>query len=143
MSVKDFVSPGITLIIGAVSIIINYLIFKHNSSISSDQAFRDLFREFNKRFDDLNESLNDIIEGRFDSRHEKKIIQDYLNLCSEEYLWKRKGRIPEEVWGAWEEGILSYLKDPKIRAYFEAEKQYDKSYYGFINYILRLIPTSK
>lgn len=141
MLYKEFVLKYIsifTLVIGLLSIVINYIIFRYNYRINEDQSFRDLFREFNKRFDGLNESLNEIIGDSFDSRHEKRVIQDYLNLCSEEYLWKKKDRIPKKVWEAWQEGMLNYLNSPKIEAYFEKERKYDKSYYGFINYILSL-----
>lgn len=92
-----------------------YIIANHK--IIKDQTFRDLFREFNKRFDDINESLNEIVHAYSDSRLETKIIQDYLNLCSEEYLWKKKKRIPKSVREAWEAGIIDYLKKSQKRSF--------------------------
>lgn len=120
-----------------------YIIANHK--IIKDQSFRDLFREFNKRFDDINESLNEIVHAYSDSRLETKIIQDYLNLCSEEYLWKKKKRIPKSVWEAWEAGIIDYLKkSQKIKDHFvdEYKRGHDKSYYGFLSYILPRINTT-
>jgi len=40
----------------------------------------------------------------------KSLLFDYLNFCGEEYLWKTKGRIPENVWNFWENGMIYYFK---------------------------------
>lgn len=102
--------------------------------LEHNQAFKDLFRDFNKRFDQLNESLNEIVKGQFDSRTQERVIQDYLNLCSEEYLWYKKGRIDKDVWQAWKHGILYYINKSKpIEAYFMKESINDVSYYGLFN----------
>lgn len=141
MTSEEFLKNNSTIIIGFFTIVINLIIFSFNYRLSKDQTFRDLFREFNKRFDDLNESLNEIVDGYSDSRRDNKVIQDYLNLCSEEYLWRKKKRIEKEVWRAWEAGILDYLlKSEKIKDYFIKEEANDKSYYGFIKYIIPKIP---
>lgn len=105
--------------------------------LDQDQAFKDLFREFNKRFDDMNESLNEILNGEADTRTQEKIIQDYLNLCSEEYLWYKKGRIDKDVWQAWKGGIDYYLKNETFRNHFKKESSHNDSYYGLFN-VLKL-----
>jgi hypothetical protein len=99
--------------------------------IDRDTIFLNLFNNFNKRFDEMNEGLNCIIKAQElkGTKTKEQVIQDYLNLCAEEYFWYKKGRIPEKVWNSWREGIHFYLKDETIRSHFLKEKQYSKSYY--------------
>ncbi|MHA7128633.1 hypothetical protein [Algoriphagus namhaensis] len=91
-------------------ILYNILVYK----ISIDKSFKELFNEFNKRFDNMNEDLNLIYNKNFlsfhgSSRTSESIIIDYLNLCAEEYYWFKKGRIDLKVWESWKKGILFYL----------------------------------
>jgi hypothetical protein len=78
------------------------------------------------------------------NRSSENVIQDYLNLCAEEYFWFKKNRIPTEVWDSWLAGIYFYLKDTDsnndIREYFLKEKDYNKSYYNLFD-ILKLAAT--
>jgi hypothetical protein len=99
--------------------------------IDNDAIFLNLFNSFNKRFDELNEPLN-LIFNNAEIKGEKtkeQIVQDYLNLCAEEYYWLMKGRIPKKVWSSWRQGIEYYLTNQSIRDYFLKEKKYSKSYY--------------
>lgn len=106
-----------------------------------DKMFKELFLEFNKRFDDLNEDLNAIVEkeNKLSSGKTKEaVIQDYINLCSEEYLWYKTGRIDGEVWKAWKKGIEYYYhKSEDIRERFDMEKKERDSYYGLFD-VLKL-----
>lgn len=69
-----------------------------------DKMFKELFLEFNQRFNDLNEDLNEIVEKTelpsiktkqdvvekeklSSDKTKEAVIQDYINLCAEEYLW--------------------------------------------------------
>jgi hypothetical protein len=64
---------------------------------------------------------------------EKIKIIDYLNLCSEEYLWWKKRRIPEDVWEAWKAGILENLSIPQINSVYKNEiltPNGKRSFYG-------------
>ncbi len=110
-----------------------------NYKIAHEQFFQQLFIDFNKRFDSMNENLNkirlgiDIIEKDKNSNKTKdSIILDYLNLCSEEYLWFSKGRIDYKVWKAWREGMDYYLKNENFKEVFEKQKVERSSYYGLI-----------
>jgi hypothetical protein len=101
-----------------------------------DKMFKELFLEFNQRFDDLNESLNAIVERKELPKGKSKqaVIQDYINLCSEEYLWHKTGRIDKEVWDAWKKGIeYYYSKSEDIRKRFDMEKKESDSYYGLFD----------
>jgi hypothetical protein len=80
--------------------------------MENDSFFKDLFHSFNDRYD---KEMNDLInELRTDQNKvlnitEKNKIIDYFNLCAEEFLWKSKQRIPNDVWKAWRAGIMDNL----------------------------------
>jgi len=106
--------------------------------VDEDLIFKSLFESFNKRFDELNKDLNAIVNGQKPvDKTEQEIVQDYLNLCSEEYYWFKKGRIPKIVWQSWLNGIGYYLSSDIIKSYFKEQLEWDKSYYGFLNSIIR------
>ncbi|MBF9220618.1 hypothetical protein [Hymenobacter ruricola] len=134
-----------------------YLTFKNDSErhrLEKAQAFRELFNNFNERFDKLNKRLNKVVEisARYDktsaaeafnslSRKQKAAVQDYLNLCTEEYYWSRKeGNIIDSiVWEAWEAGIKDYLNAVAIWYYFKDQREHSiSSYYGFfsVNWVI-------
>lgn len=58
------------------------------------------------------------------------MIIDYLNFCSEEYLWYRKGRISEIVWQSWENEMLYFLNLEPINNVIQTQKEQKTSYYG-------------
>ena len=58
-----------------------------------------------------------------------KVI-DYLNFCSEEYLWYDNGRIPENVWQSWENGMLYFLNLKPINQIVQSQNKQKNSYYG-------------
>ena len=69
---------------------------EQQAELANKEAQRQLFEKFNERFDKLNEFLNDIPANKSLSeleKHEERSVQDYLNLCSEEYLWRTRGLI--------------------------------------------------
>lgn len=107
-------------------------------SLENDRVFKELFYEFNNRYDEkYNDLINDLVrdEKRELSDDEKNILIDYFNLCSEEYLWYTKKRIPKEVWDAWEYGIKGNLKIKNIKELYLSEirnSDFRKSYYGLV-----------
>lgn len=38
-------------------------------------------------------------------------IYDYINLCSEEYYWYKKGLIDEDVWRCWKKGMQDWYRN--------------------------------
>ena len=105
--------------------------------MENDKMFKELFESFNNRYDvKFNNKLNEIdaiyridkqlvIEG-----NDKLLIIDYLNFCSEEYLWYKKGRIPEIVWESWENGMIYFLNLEPIINIIQTQKEQKASYYG-------------
>ena len=61
---------------------------------------------------------------------ESKLLNDYLNLCAEEYLWFSKGRIDNSVWQSWENGMKYYLNIPSIKGFVKEQELQKDSYYG-------------
>jgi hypothetical protein len=117
-------------LIGASGGFVGFLYSQH---LQETQLFKQLFTEFNRRYDAMNEPLQAIRgrpagEGLKPEDHRRLV--DYFNLCAEEYLFYRSGYIDEDVWGSWSRGMLYFAQDPKIRALWEQELQME-SYYGF------------
>ena len=92
--------------------------------------FRELFREFNARYDRLNNDLQGLVndEAHFASADRARVL-DYFNLCSEEFFYYQQGIIPRDVWSAWCCGMLEYLADERIAALWD-EEEGRGSYYG-------------
>lgn len=93
---------------------------------------KELFTEFNKRYDEINNDLNNlgnatVIEFRtiFTIEQNKKIkqsIYDFFNLCAEEHYWYSKKRIPKKVWISWEKGMNDiYNRSEVIQTIWEEE----------------------
>jgi len=137
LSIKNTtVSYGSLITTSAAIATIYYGLIKY--WIDKDLIFKSLFESFNKRFNDLNSDLNAIVVGQQpEKKSAEEIVQDYLNLCAEEYYWFKKGRIPKIVWYSWLNGIGYYLGSDKIRMYFKEQLEWDKSYYGFLNSIIK------
>jgi hypothetical protein len=97
---------------------------KNQSEIASHQLQKELFGEFNKRYDVLNGYLEKIV--KYDSLEElmdkkpnkypflRNKLNDYFNLCGEEFYWYNKGRIDEDLWKSWEVGMNSWYNNHKI-----------------------------
>jgi hypothetical protein len=96
------------------------------------RLFKELFTDFNKRYDDLNDILNDIVLSKQTAQltdDEIKHLNDYFNLCGEEFLFYQKGYIYPEVWTSWHNGMKIFIdNDKRIKKHWEQEKKSD-SYY--------------
>ena len=130
--VKLLEGTTIGLIGGYITFALGYI----NYIIAHDKLFKELFQEFNCKYDrKFNNRLNQIVDNNeFDESKDTPLIVDYLNLCAEEYLWNSKGRIEPKVWKNWRNGMNYYFKNEVIRkiALKEIKKNND-SYYDFFN----------
>ena len=99
------------------------------------QLFKGLFTEFNSRYDQLNEKLNELNAIRDEGpekeleKKERDILFNYFNLCGEEYLFFSQGYIYPEVWRAWHNGMLIFYQNPRIKKLWDEELK-TGSYYG-------------
>ena len=115
---------------------------KKSDSHNNDILFHQLFRDFNSRYSKVNFSLQDLLERCNDENYtlsdlkaDRKLhdqIMDYFNICCEEYYWKKKDRIPNDVWNAWLIGMnYWYQNTPVLRELWKEEIAGNgyKSYY--------------
>lgn len=111
-------------------------LIKHR--IENDKLFKELFQNFNSRYDDkLNDLLNEIRynEEKKLNKEERNHIIDYLNLCAEEYLWRSRNRIPKTVWNSWKAGILENLEIKQVNEIYLKETETfngKTSFYGLV-----------
>ena len=106
----------------------------------NDKIFKELFQEFNSKYDiKFNNKLNQI-DTLIKSNKEVKLdendvilVIDYLNFCSEEYLWYTKGRIPDMVWTSWENGMIYFFNLPPINDIILSQNSQKTSYYGLFD----------
>lgn len=108
----------------------------------NDKIFKELFTDFNSKYDlKFNSKLEEIIENSETNNNytllpeNEKLIIEYLNFCAEEYLWKTKDRIPNNVWNSWENGMVYYLSKPIINSVVATQKSQKDSYYGLFDKI--------
>lgn len=104
--------------------------------VENDKIFKELFIQFNTKFNEnFQKELEKIVEKHKNNidyevnEFEKILIIEYLNFCSEEYLWYKRGRIYEEVWTAWENGMLYYFNKKPINKVIIKEKIKAQMYY--------------
>lgn len=114
---------------------IAYFYNRANLKLSHERLEKELFKEFNERYDKLNDSLEmlslemTVEELKLkDSKIERKtlhnVVIDYFNLCAEQYYWKDKKRISDKIWLAWSKGMMYYFeKFPVIRKLWEMESE--------------------
>ena len=109
---------------------LGFCYFAQKQKLEELRLFKELFTEFNRRYDEMNERLADIREGnRHDEPRMRKTLVDYFNLCAEEFLFFEEGFIHRAAWRSWCRGILYYLEDDGIRQVWDVEVSSD-SYYG-------------
>jgi hypothetical protein len=106
--------------------------FLYTQHYQDTQLFVNLFKDFNARYDRLNEQLNAIFENNSEELtiKDKKVLFDYFNLCAEEYLFYKSGYIDKDVWRSWLAGMEYYARKAAVRNLWELETK-ENSYYGF------------
>jgi len=128
---KEKFSPELLLsITGAIAALVHFLYSQHNHNT---ERFIGLFRDFNARYDDLNDRLNALLlrDGTLLlSGEDKQVLYDYFNLCAEEYLFFKSGYIDTEVWRSWLRGMGYFISNPEVRRLWQKELD-SGSYYGF------------
>jgi hypothetical protein len=125
------------LFLGSMTAGAAFFFFLYRQHLDETKLFKELFVEFNRRYDRLNSRLNEICRG--DSavpltERERGVVFDYFNLCAEEFLFFRSGYIDAAVWKTWRSGMAFFFNDPRIRDLWNEEcGSADKraSYYGF------------
>lgn len=127
----------INLLVSSAGIALSFIYFTQKQKLEEIKLFKDLFTEFNKRYALQNEKLSDIKsnKNKIAPDERNKILDDYFNICAEEYLFFKEGRIHNEVWGSWCRGMKEHLSNDIINAYWE-KAQKENSYYGLISEVI-------
>lgn len=125
-------------VLGSFGLAITFFYNHQSRKLANDKMEKELFTEFNARYDQLNDYLFEIqttcktIDDLEKNPKLKYKLNDFFNLCAEEYYWTKKNRISREIWLAWFDGMNDWYKSvPIIRQAWENEiKQRGcKSYY--------------
>jgi hypothetical protein len=122
------------LIFTIVGGILSFIYFVQKQKLEEIRLLKELFTDFNARYDALNEELNRIAsdnEAREGfTQQELDTIYNYFNLCGEEYFYYEQGYIHPKVWKAWRNGMKIFYRNERIRKAWAEELKND-SYYGF------------
>lgn len=133
-STAHFSYPAILtqeLLISAIggSLAIAYFCTQH--SLEEKRFARELFAEFNSRYGKINDALFDIKHETANlKKEEMKVLDDYFNLCAEEWLQYTSGIIDLPIWKSWQNGMKAFYSIPRIKNYWDEELA-SNSYYGF------------
>jgi hypothetical protein len=121
---------ALSLIATLIGVGLTVIYFVQKQKLEELQMFEKLFTQFNQRYKELNDALEDVLaDEKLPELQVRKTLNAYLNLCAEEYLFYSEGRIHPAVWKAWCRGMLFYLKNERIRRLWDEEVKAD-SYYG-------------
>ena len=120
--------PTVATVVGAL---LSLFYFVQKQKLEELILFREIFKEFNARYDAMNERLARIVEATDTeiSKEERDILIDYFNLCGEEYLYFERGYIDPVVWRAWLNGMNAIISISRVQRMWQEEKKSD-SYYG-------------
>jgi len=135
VAIMLWLKPESSLIISTTGIFLSVLFFIHKQYLEELRAFKELFTDFNRRYNKLNDELLDIAEEKRTGSDAQKTLDDYFNLCSEEYLFYTKGLILDKVWGSWCRGMKANLSIKPVGEYW-ALSQEEQSYYGLTSEII-------
>lgn len=121
-----------SIILGSVGIGITCYYAYHSQKLANDQMMKELFRDFNARYDKINNNLVRLDEKKpnledlkekadYDTYHQT--IIDFFNLCAEEFYWyHHKKRIDPIVWESWHKGMnYWYNHIPAVKELWEEE----------------------
>jgi hypothetical protein len=121
------------LLISAIGTVAGFTYFLYRQHLDETKLFKELFVEFNIRYDALNDDLNAILFGPSEgllSAAEREHVFSYFNLCAEEYFFYKTSYIDRRVWDSWYQGMRIFFDQPRIRALWMQDCK-ARSYYGF------------
>jgi hypothetical protein len=121
------------LLLTGIGAVAGFAYFLYRQHLDETRLFKEMFVDFNARYDKLNNDLNKILDGQKGgllSVMERDTAYKYFNLCAEEHLFNEAGYIDDKVWKAWQKGMTIFFSHPRIAALWESEEKTD-SYYGF------------
>jgi hypothetical protein len=120
-------------LLAGIALILGVAYFLQQQHIEQARFFQELFTEFNRRYDILNNRLFGHLaqdaKTLFNAEQKQDFV-DYFNLCAEEHLFHEAGYIYDDVWKAWRNGMRQFRRDSRVLDLWK--KEYETgSYYGF------------
>ena len=123
-------------VIGGSSLTFFY--FLQKQKLEELKLFKELFKEFNERYERLNKTLDQIEQETkdqieqfeltaFSNKNHKSLI-DYFNLCGEQNFYYTRGYIDPSAWNFWRKGMEKRMSDRRIKRLWDEEKK-EGSYY--------------
>jgi len=121
LEVVKFVVQG--LVLGGAGLLVTTIYSKKQQQLAEDEFNHKLLMRFNDWYDELNNNLHEIktlengkqeISLEYLKKQKPDLystLHDYLNLCAEEKLWNRKGRIDPIIWNSWVAGMNYWYKE--------------------------------
>ena len=136
--VLEFATTDRTPLVGSVIAgVLAFSYFAQAQKLAEMSLFKQLFTEFNQRYDIMNDRLVKIARSpEPPDEGIRQAIVAYINLCAEEYLWFSEGYIHREVWRSWCVGMLWYLDREPFRTVW-VEESATNSCYGLSLEIIR------
>lgn len=129
--VMNMTNEGRVGLVGSVvASALAFCYFAQTQKLAEMSLFKELFTDFNRRYDLLNDRLvriEDSVQAQDPAN--RAVIVDYFNLCAEEYLWFSEGYIHRDVWRSWCAGMLTHLEREPFRTAWDEESS-TGSYYG-------------
>jgi len=113
--------------------IAGFAYFLYGQHLNETKLFKELFLEFNARYDKLNKELNAVLSSQADgalSASDRDTLFAFFNLCAEEYFFYTIGYVDQHVWSAWSNGMAVFFRHVRIRELWASECK-TESYYGF------------
>jgi len=99
------------IVIATAALLISWRFNESRKRITHDQMKKELFSEFNQRYNLLDDILLTINpkesyqELKIADPEKARVLNKYIDLCSEEYFWYKRGRLDEDIWKAWNTGM--------------------------------------
>jgi hypothetical protein len=133
-----------SIILGLLGVSITIYYSRHTKKIADEQMQKQLFTEFNLRYDVLNNYLSlieqefptiELLEKAQNSKELKQKVIDYFSLCAEEFYWyHHKNRIDSLIWKSWQSGMNYWYNEvPSIKALWEEELKSNGKVSYYIN----------
>jgi len=126
-------NESIEIIVTVAGTLLSLIYFIQKQRLEERRLFRELFREFNERYEGMNRKLARISaekDRKELAEDEKTTLVDYFNLCGEEYLYFRLGYIDPVVWESWENGMTATLRSKRVMNFWKDERGENNLYYG-------------
>lgn len=105
---------------------------EHTRKLEHAKMLKDLFKEFNERYDKIKNDLEDIVEHPAKHLNSHSTVFTFFNICSEEYYWHKEGRLDDKIWRSWSTGMNDiYRKSKLIKDMWDVECEQEgyRSYY--------------